>query len=174
MNYPMPTINPPQGYYGSAQPHGMNLPQQAFQGGFQPGPGFGFRMQQAQRGLDARGAARGSLMSGAHLKRTQRLSQGMMSNEWDNYMRRLAALSQAGQGAINTVAGAGQQAGQGMASAYNSAGQARAMGAVGSGNAMAGMANSLGGAFGGMNWNQFNPMYGQGPTPYDTGYGTPF
>jgi len=168
--------SPPQGYYG--QPQQQSLGQQ-FMGGFRPSPSFEWERGQSQRAMDAKGAAAGNLMSGAHLKRSTRLGQQMMATEWDRYMQRLGQLSQAGQTASTSVANAGAAAAGGMASAYGNMGDAQAQGAIGQGRAWNTALNGVGSALGGMKsgimpgeWDWLGT--GQSPTGGDIGYGTPF
>ena len=82
-------------------------------------PGYQFRLQQGQQTLENSAAARGNLLSGAHLKDLQGYAQGMASQEgaaaynrdmnaYNNTQNQLANLMQSGMNASGQITGAGQ------------------------------------------------------------------
>lgn len=117
-------------------------------GGFQTTPGYDFRRQQGIDAIDASAATRGGLMSGKTLQDLTTFGDGMASQEYGNYMQRLAGLSDMGMGAAGMQATAGNNAAAGVSNALGNIGNAQAAGAIGQGNALAGMMNNVSGAFG--------------------------
>lgn len=101
---------------------------------FAADPGYEFRMQEGQRGLESAASARGGLLSGGTLKALERYRQGMGAQEYgaaydrwrSNTADRFARLSDVagmGQGAVN--------AGIGLTKAFSDD-QANARGEMGS------------------------------------------
>lgn len=127
-------------------------------GGFQTTPGYDFRRQQGIDAIDASAATRGGLMSGKTLQDLTTFGDGLASQEYGNYMQRLAGLTDMGMGAAGMQATAGNNAAAGVSNALANIGNAQAAGAIGQGNALAGMMNNLSGAFGYMR----NPNGGGG------------
>lgn len=85
---------------------------------FQTDPGYQFRMQQGQSGINNQFAQSGSLLSGAAMKALNRFNQDTASSEYNNaYARfdndqnnqysRLSGIQAAGQNAINSTNGLG-------------------------------------------------------------------
>lgn len=118
-------------------------------------PGYDFRLQQGQRGLEASAAARGGVLSGAALKGMDRYNQDYASGEYQNaYNRwnndrtqrfnRLSALAGIGQTATRDVTQQGAQVASNVAQNQVGAGNAQASSYVGQGNAWSGAANTLG------------------------------
>lgn len=66
-------------------------------GAFFESPGYKFLYDEAMRGARANGAARGSLYSGAMLKELQNRATGLASQDYGNYMTRLAGAANLGQ-----------------------------------------------------------------------------
>lgn len=138
---------------------------------FTKDPGYDFRMQQGQRGLDSSAAARGGALSGAAIKASERYSQDYASGEYQNaYNRfnadrtarfnRLSSLAGVGQTATNQVGAQGAQVASSIAENQIGAGNARASGYIGQGNAMSGAANTLG------NFAMNSQYMNQGTNPY--------
>lgn len=117
-------------------------------GGFQATPGYDFRKQQGIDAIDASAATRGGLMSGKTLQDLTTFGDGLASQEYGNYMQRLAGMTDMGMGAAGMQATAGNNAAAGVSNALGNIGNAQAAGAIGQGNALAGMMNNLSGAFG--------------------------
>ena len=122
---------------------------------FTKDPGYDFRMQQGQRGLDASAAARGGALSGAAIKASDRYNQDYASGEFQNaYNRfnadrtarfnRLSSLAGVGQTATNQVGAQGAQVASNVANNQTGQGNAQASSYIGQGNAMAGAAGTLG------------------------------
>jgi hypothetical protein len=120
-------------------------------GGFKATPGYDFRRQQGIDAIDASAAARGGLMSGRTLQDLTTFGDGIASQEYQNYMTRLAGMTDMGMGAAGMQATAGNNAAAGVGNALSAIGGAQAAGAIGKGNATAGMINNLAGTFGYMN-----------------------
>ena len=125
-------------------------------------PGYGFRLGEGIKGLNATAAARGGLISGNALRAATAYGQDMGSQEYQNAYNRyqinrsnqltpLQSLMGAGQTATNTLGNAGQNYATNAGEAYMGAGNARASGYVGSANAWS---NALGGVAGAA--NQYN------------------
>lgn len=118
-------------------------------------PGYDFRQQQGQRGVESSAAARGGLLSGAALKGIDRYNQDYASGEFQNaYNRfnadrtqrfnRLASIAGIGQTATRDVANMGSQTASNVANNIIGAGNAQASSYVGQGNAISGAAQTLG------------------------------
>lgn len=121
---------------------------------YQQDPGYQFRLQQGQQGIEAASVANGSRYSGATLKALNRFNSNQASQEYSNaYNRynndvasrfnRLASVAGVGQTATNQTAAAGQAAVSNAGNAIQNAGAARASGYIGSGNAINGTLGTL-------------------------------
>lgn len=135
--------------------------------GFETAPGYQFRKEEGQRGVENSAAARGGLLSGAALKAIQRYGQDFASNEYGNWFNqsnadrnyiagqgdasfnrfntgttnqynRLAGISGTGQQATNLVNTAGANFANQAAQNTMGAGNAQAAGIVGQANALSG------------------------------------
>lgn len=138
---------------------------------FQTDPGYAFRQQQGQQGIERSAASRGGLLSGAAAKDAMRFNQGLASDEYTNAFNRfqvnrsnkvnsLQSLMGAGQTAAGQVTNAGQNYATNAGNAAMSAGNARASGYMGQANAWG---NALGGVTNGLMQNQL--MTKMFPTP---------
>lgn len=136
---------------------------------YQADPGYQFRLDQGNRGVEASAAARGGVLSGGTLKALARYNQGEASQEYGNAFNRyqtdltgrynrLAGVAGIGQTATNSTIQASenntatQQAGtNNIANNITAAGNARASQYVNGANAIGSAANTLGGlaAYGG-------------------------
>ncbi|UOF78613.1 hypothetical protein [Bacteriophage sp.] len=155
---------------------------------FTKDPGYDFRLQQGQRGVEASAAARGGILSGAALKGLTRYNQDYASGEFQNaYNRfnndrtqrfnRLASIAGVGQTATRDVAQMGSQTASNVANNIIGAGNAQASSYVGQGNAISGAANTLGNFAmnkyylsqmpGGAATMPSTPSYGGTPTYWD-------
>lgn len=103
-------------------------------GGFMESPGYQFRFDEGQRGVNRNAAARGRYMSGAREKASIRYGQNYASNEFGNYMNRLAGAANIGQTATNTGVSAGQNSAAYAGNAMINSGNARASGYMGAVN----------------------------------------
>jgi hypothetical protein len=146
-------------------------------GEFEVDPGYQFRLQQGEDGINRGAAARGGWNSGATLKALARYNSDLGSQEygaWDqrqntreaqfnanrdfhrNNLATLAnvgqtsttATSNAGANAYGNIANAGQANAQYRGNAAIGAGNARASGYLAQGQAWANAANAIGGAAG--------------------------
>lgn len=110
---------------------------------FEESPGYNFRFNEGVRALDRAAAARGMLGSGARLRALQRYGQGIASDEYANYMNRLAALAGIGQTATAQGAAAAVPLAQSALQAGMQAGTAAGGGTIGAANAAMGGVNNL-------------------------------
>lgn len=121
---------------------------------FNADPGYQFRVQQGEQGINRAATAGGMRYSGATLKALAGYNSNMASQEYGNaYARfnnntttrfnRLAAISGIGQTATNATGAAGQVAANGGAKADMAAGSARASGYTG-------VAGAINGTIGGV------------------------
>ncbi len=138
-------------------------------------PGYQFRLQEGINALDRGAAARGLSLSGAQLKGVQGYGEGMASQEYTNYMNRLASLAGLGQQAAGTTGQYGinyaNQAGQNTMAAGN----ARASGYINQANAFTGGVQGVGNALSGgmqnyMMYNTLNRGGGGGGGGYTSRY----
>lgn len=147
---------------------------------FTKDPGYDFRQQQGQRGLDASAAARGGALSGAAIKASTRYNQDYASGEYQNaYNRfnadrtarfnRLSSLAGVGQTATNQVNADRTSTAGNVSNNQIGAGNAQASSYIGQGNAMSGVANTLGNFA--MSKYYMNNMPSAGGTP--SSYGAP-
>lgn len=154
---------------------------------FQSDPGYQFRQQQGEQGINRAATASGSRYSGATLKALSRFNSGLASQEYGaaeqryntdlgNRFNRLSSLAGTGQTAVTqagnasqnaygNIANAGQNSANNQGNAIQNAAAARASGYVGS-------ANSINGALGqGINayqqYNQLSSMQPNGVNNYN-------
>ena len=80
-------------------------------------PGYGFRMKEGLKAVDAQAAARGGLISGAALKASQRFGQDMASQEYQNAFNRYQTSRQNTLGSYQGLQGVGLQGAGGEANA---------------------------------------------------------
>lgn len=144
-----PTPQPGTTQPGTAQPDGDRY------GGFYASPGYQFRLDEAARAVNQNAAARGQYMSGAREKALTRYSQGIASEEFGNYMNRLAAASGLGQTATQNSAMLGANAANNIANNQMNAGAARASGYLGIANTLTNAGNNFL-AYRGMSGNNLN------------------
>lgn len=145
-------------------------------GTFEQDPGFQFRQQQGEQGINRAATASGARYSGATLKALARFNSGLASQEYGafdqrqntaqqffegnqaNRYNRLASLAGIGQTANNALNSAGQQvnsniaqlgaaSGARTANYLQDAAEARASGYVGNANAIGGTIKNLYGAY---------------------------
>lgn len=128
-------------------------------------PGYAFRQQEGQRGVEASAAARGGILSGGALKALSRYNQdyasgeygaayGRFNNDMTSRYNRLAGLAQTGQTATNSgIASGNALTGQlqtgvnNISGNNNAAANARASSYVNTGNAISGAANQISSLF---------------------------
>ena len=114
---------------------------------FNADPGYGFRLAEGQKALEAQAAMRGGLISGNALRAASRYGQEMGSQEYTNAFNRYQTERQARLNPLQSLAGMAQtsvgqlgQAGQAMATGVGEAGgqaaQARASGYMGGASAL--------------------------------------
>lgn len=106
-------------------------------GAFFASPGYKFLFDEAMRGARASGAARGSLYSGAMLKELQTRATGLASQDYGNYMQRLAEATRVGQAAASGTAANASSLGANGATVIGNAGSDAANARLVAGNANA-------------------------------------
>lgn len=111
-------------------------------GGFTATPGYEFRLQSGNDSINALAGARGGLHSGATLKALADYNQGMASEEYGNYLGRLAGLTDMGQASAANTAQASNAFAQMGSNALANKGNAAAAGAAGFNNALQGGLNT--------------------------------
>lgn len=107
--------------------------------GFAPGdlssdPGYQFRLEQGQKGINRSLGAQGSLFSGKALKAASEYGQGVAASEYDNAYKRW--LEQNNQ--LSGQANQGLQAARGLTGIYDNQGNIGANAALGKSNVMTG------------------------------------
>lgn len=133
-------------------------------GGFTATPGYDFRFNEGMRGVEQSVAARQGLLSGAALEATNAFGQNFASNEYNNYLSRLAGIASGGQSAAGMQSSASQNYGTQIGQNTMAGGQAAAQGIANAANAGAagivGATNALGGAInqGIGNWQYQNML----------------
>lgn len=138
---------------------------------FQSSPGYQFQLSEGQRALQNSQAARGNLLSGGAVKEGLQYSQGLASQDYNNYINQLAGLTNIGQnaatGSANTAIGSGTQ----IANNMQNAGNIQAQGALNQGNIYGNLFNQIGGIAGlsGLGANrQKPPIQGANGWNYDS------
>lgn len=147
---------------------------------FQTDPGYQFRQEQGQQGLERSAAARGGLLSGAAMKDAMRFNQGLASDEYTNAFNRfqtnrsnklnpLQSLAGVGQSSTNQIANAGQTYANNAGNAMMGAADARASGYLMNGRIAGNAFNQLGAM--GSRWWPGSGVTSSGytPTTFDTG-----
>ena len=86
-------------------------------------PGYGFRMKEGLKAVDAQAAARGGLISGAALKASQRFGQDMASQEYQNAFNRYQTSRQATLAPYERLQTTGMGAAGGLSNAFGGFGQ---------------------------------------------------
>ena len=113
--------------------------------GFTATPGYQFRVDQGNDSINALAGSQGGLLSGKTLQNLASFNQNIASEEYGNYMTRLAGLTDMGQAAAGNQASAGNAFASGAANALANKGNAQAAGYAGVGNALqSGIGNGIG------------------------------
>jgi hypothetical protein len=152
-------------------------------------PGYGFRMKEGLKAVDAQAAARGGLISGAALKASQRFGQDMASQEYQNAFNRYQTSRQATLAPYQQLQGMGMNAATGLSGAAGGYGT-NALGAYGgygsaANSAYGGYGAAAGNAYGALGSGLYNTTgtagsminsaygnYGNQVTGALTGFGT--
>ena len=114
-------------------------------GGFTATPGYDFRLQSGNDSINALAGARGGLVSGRTMQDLATFNQNTASDEYGNYMNRLAGLTDMGQASAGNQAQAGNAFAAGAGNALANKGNAQAAGYAGVGNALQqGISNGIG------------------------------
>jgi hypothetical protein len=117
-------------------------------GGFATSPGYEFRVQQGEKGVLNSLSSMGMKNSGKALKSLETFRQGIASDEYNNWLNRVAGIAGAGQSQSTSLGGMGQNAANAMGQNMQSAGAARASGYVGASNAWSQGIGQVGNALG--------------------------
>lgn len=89
-------------------------------------PGYGFRLAEGEKALERSQAATTGVLGGRAVKEGLRYNQDYSSNEYTNYINRLAAAAGIGQATSTTSAGIAAGAGQANAGLINQIGSSKA------------------------------------------------
>lgn len=136
----------------SAQTHldGLGSPYQ----GYQETDAYKFQLNQGMNALEGSAAASGGLFSGQTGKDILGYSQGLASNEYNNYLNRLSVGANSGQASAANQANAAGNYGQTAGNALAQYGNAASAGAIGATNSVQnGLTNWLG-------YQQYNKTLG--------------
>lgn len=109
-------------------------------------PGYQFRRDQGQLGLERSAAARGGLFSGGTGRALARYNSDYASNEWGNLYNQLGDIAGAGQRNTGAVVNVQGDYGDNQARAYTNMGNARATGYQAQGQAWSDALGVFGGA----------------------------
>ena len=116
---------------------------------FQTSPGYQFRMDQAQKAVDRQASVQGMLNTPTQQKALYRYSQGLASDEYNNYIRNLSGLSmQQAMPATQATETQRMQTAGNVGSAYRYMGQSRAQNAINQGNISSNFYDQVGKAIG--------------------------
>lgn len=103
---------------------------------FQADPGFQFRREEGEKGLQRAAAANGSFGSGRFLKDAMRFNQGLASDEFQNAFNRFQVNRTNKLNPLQSLMGAGQTSANTIGNFTSQAGDARAAGIMGRSNAI--------------------------------------
>ena len=136
---------PTLGGLGGAQQGGpQGVDYTARQGALSDTPGYKFVMGEALGALERSAAAKGTLLTGGHMKELQDRAAGLASMEYNNEFGRNLSLANLGFNAASSQGAYGTAYGQNITDLTTGAGNARAAGTAGAGNAWGNTLNSLG------------------------------
>ncbi len=111
--------------------------------GFEESEAFRFNLDRGIDAINRTAAARGKALSGEAVRGAVDFAEGLASQEMNNYLNRLAALSGVGQTATTAGAGFGANTAGNIGNLLVNAGDARASGFVGQANAINDSINNL-------------------------------
>jgi len=133
---------------------------------FTTAPDYTFAQTQGQDAINRSAAARGGLLSGAAVKAGATYASGLASQNFGEYVSRLAGVSGAGQAATNATQAAGTNMANQNSASLMSAGNARASAYGETGQTIGNTANGLASNY--LLYKYLNPS-NPAPSPY--GYG---
>lgn len=116
--------------------------------GFNQSPDYQYALDQGVKMQDRSAASRGRLYSGGYGEDLTKFGQGLATQNYGNYMNRLAGLSNTGQTSANALGGFGANMANNIAQNTIGAGQARASGYMNQANNYGNALNQLGGIAG--------------------------
>jgi len=99
-------------------------------------PGYQWRFDEGNRGIQSSALSKGLLQSGRTAKDLLKYSQGLASQEYGNTFNRLSGLAGIGQSAVNSGNAYGANYANAAGDSMTGAANARASGYIGSGNAI--------------------------------------
>lgn len=102
--------------------------QAAAQANFRNTPGYQFALQGGSDAINSNAAARGTFQSGATGKALAKYGSGLADQTYQNYMQNLLGLTNVGNQAANTIAGAGQYSSGTSSGNSSSGGLGKALG----------------------------------------------
>jgi hypothetical protein len=111
---------------------------------FYSSPDYQFALTEGLKGVENSAAARGGLYSGNAMRALQERGAGIASQQYGNYVNRLAALAGIGQSATQTGAQLGAQMSGNVSNLLAAQGDARASGIAGSANAWGSALGTIG------------------------------
>lgn len=111
-----------------------STPGMAYQG-FELSPDYLYQIDEGAKGINALAGASGGLLSGKTLEALTTMRQGIAAQGRNNYLNRLAGLTDTGQSAAAMQGTASSNAAAGVSNALAGIGNAKAAGAIGQGNA---------------------------------------
>lgn len=141
--------------------------------GFFTSPGYQFRRDEGQRGIEGSFAARGGGQSGNALRALAEFNSNLASNEFGNYVNQLGTIAGIGQSSTNQTAAYGADAANQAGRNALLAGDARASGIMNQANIIGQGVNQLGTMAGYYSRNRQPISYGgigYGGTPPYAGY----
>ena len=107
-------------------------------------PGYQFRLGEGIKALDRSAAAKGTLLTGGHLKDLTGFAQGLASTEFQNEFGRNFSLANLGMGAAGAQGQFGSSYGQNATNLITGAGNAQAAGTAAGGQAWGNALGNLG------------------------------
>jgi hypothetical protein len=107
-------------------------------------PGYQFIVGEAMRALENSASARGTLLTGGHMRDLQDRAAGLASTDFGNEFNRNLQLGQLGFNAANAQGGYGSSYGTNLTSLTTGIGNAQAAGTANQGAAVGGMLGNLG------------------------------
>jgi hypothetical protein len=115
--------------------------------GFYNSPDYAYALEQGMKGLDRSAASRGRLYSGGYGEDLTKFGQGLATQNYGNYMNRLAGLSGSGQTSANALGAFGQSSANQISQNLTNKGDARASGYANQygayGSALGGIGNTM-------------------------------
>jgi len=150
-------------------------------GEFQESPSYQHNLAEGEKAIRRMSAARGLGNSGKEMKDTLRFSQGLASNEYQNFVNNwlntklnpTQSLAGVGQSSASNLGNVGQATAANMGNAQISAGNARASGYINQSNAINQGLQGIGDFASMYNQNQQGSGLAGGSNPYQSSFNAP-